>query len=84
MIRKAIGVLIILAAIGGGIYFGVWECFIQAIIEIIEAIKSGWIAKDIAIGVAKIIFGGPLVEFAAYMLAMVGMGLAIPGRKKRK
>lgn len=71
--KRLLGVIIILIAVAGGIYIGGWLFFIKAIVGIIEGIKAGWIAFDIAINISKIIIGIPAVGYAACFLAYTGL-----------
>lgn len=74
--RRLLGVVLILVAILGGLYVGGWLFFIKAIADIIVAIKSGIIAMDIAIGIAKIVIGIPVVTTIAWLIGMVGLAMA--------
>lgn len=73
--KRLLGVLLILIAIAGGCYVGGWLFFFKAIVDIIEAIKAGWVAIDIAIGLCKIFIGIPAVEVIAYLIGTVGLAM---------
>lgn len=75
--RRLLGVVLILVAILGGLYVGGWLFFIKAIADIIIAVKGGIIAMDIAIGVAKIFIGIPIVSTIAWGIGILGLGMTI-------
>ena len=66
---RVLGVILILLAVGIGIYFGVYKCFIKSIIEIINAAKAGFQVIPIVWGVVKIIVGVPV----AWYMVTVGV-----------
>lgn len=75
--KRLLGVVLILVAIAGGLYVGGWLFFIKAIADIIIAVKGGMIAMDIAIGVAKICIGIPIVSTIAWGIGILGLGMTI-------
>lgn len=75
--RRLLGVVLILVAIFGGLYVGGWLFFVKAIIDIIEAVKAGWMAFDIAVGLCKIVIGIPVVEVIAWLIGSIGLGMAV-------
>jgi len=77
MKRRIIGVILIAIALIGGLYIGVKILLIGSIIQIINAVKDGFVAYDIAVGICKIIFGIPLTEFLAWTLGGAGIALAL-------
>lgn len=73
--RRLLGVVLILVAVFGGLYVGGWLFFVKAIIDIIEAIKAGWVAVDIAVGICKIVIGIPIVEAIAVLIGSFGIAM---------
>jgi hypothetical protein len=58
-VKVLIGLIFILGGIAGGLYVGVWLCFIGGIVDIITAAKvANVVPIDIAIGCAKVLFAG--------------------------
>ena len=72
--RKIIGGLLIAFAICGGIFVAIM-LFINGVEQIVNAIHEGWIATDIAIGLAKLVFGIPLAEMSAMVVAFIGSAI---------
>lgn len=75
--RRLVGVILIAVALIGGLYVGVKILLIGSIIQIINAVKDGVVASDIAVGICKIVFGIPLTEFLAWVLGAAGIALAL-------
>lgn len=75
--KRLLGVVLILVAIVGGIYVGGWLFFIKAIADIIVAVKAGMIAMDIAIGIAKICIGIPIVSLIAWVIGIAGLAMVV-------
>lgn len=73
--KRLIGLVLLIVAIVGGFYVGGWLFFFKAIVDLIEAVKAGFLAKEIAIAICKIIIGIPVVEFFAWILG--GFGIAL-------
>lgn len=73
--KRIIGLLLIVIAIAGGLYFGGWICFCKAIVDIIVAIKGELVALDIGIALFKIFICLPIIEFVAYSLLISGTAM---------
>lgn len=70
--KRLIGVFLILVSIFGFIYLGGKILFFDSILQIKEAIKSGWIVKDISIGLFKIFFAAPSIEISSITIFLLG------------
>jgi uncharacterized membrane protein len=70
------GLLIIIASVLGGIYIGVWVCFIGGIVDVITALQASPID---ALGIAWGIFKFLIASVAGVWAAVLGVvtGLAI-------
>lgn len=75
--RRFVGFLFLVLAIACGIYVGGWLCFYKAIVDIIEAVKAGFIAKDIAIGICKLVIGVPIAESCAIIAGVTGHAMLL-------
>lgn len=61
LLMALLGIGVIGASIGGGLWMGVWWALIGGIIQIIEAAKCDPIqSSDIAFGVARLIFASAI------------------------
>lgn len=69
--RKYLKVLLVFIVLGIALYVGGWLLFCMPIIDIIEAIKAGWIAKDIAISLFKIFILLPILETLVYIIIVL-------------
>jgi hypothetical protein len=68
---KVLGVLLILAGIGIGLYFGVWWAFVGGIIQIIEQVRAEHLdAMMVATGIAKVMFAG-LIGWGAGAICLI-------------
>lgn len=73
MLRALIVIAIVILAVVGGLYVGVWLMFIGGLIDIIEAIKAPVTeAMPLAIGVVKMFFAGVV----GWVVAIAGFFLA--------
>lgn len=70
--KRLIGVFLILVSMFGFIYVGGKILFFDSILQIKEAVKTGWIVKDILIGLAKIFVAAPSIEISAITLFLLG------------
>lgn len=71
--KETIGILLVIAGIASGIYFGLWWAFIGGIISIVEQVRSPAIdAMTLALGIVRILFAA----FIGWVCALV---LIIPG-----
>ncbi len=75
--KRVLGVILILVAIVGGIYVAGWLFFVKAIADMIVAIKAGFIAMDIAIGIAEICICMPIATTIACGIAMLGFAMIV-------
>ena len=58
-------------------YVGGWLFFVKAIVDLIEAIKAGSVAMDIAIAIRKMVIGVPIVEVIAVVLGTTGVAMIV-------
>lgn len=63
MIKTVLGVIVSAVLI---IYVGLYLCLFGGIVQVIDGIKAGWIAKDIAFGVIRIICTSFVVSLPFY------------------
>lgn len=75
--KRILGFLLLVVAIVGGLYIGGWLFFVKAIVDLIDAIKAGFIAIDIAIAIAKMVIGIPIVEIIAFVLGTTGIAMMV-------
>ena len=73
--KRIISIILILVSIWGFFYLGGKILFFDSILQIKEAIESGWIVKDIIKGLLKIIFVCPSFEISAIILFILGRHL---------
>ena len=50
---------------------------VKAIADLIEAIKAGSVAMDIAIAIRKMVIGVPIVEVIAVVLGTTGVAMIV-------
>ena len=72
MMKRLIGIFLIFVSIFGCFYLGGKILFFNSILQIKEAIKSGWIFKDIALGLFKIFIATPTIEISAITIFLLG------------
>lgn len=77
LLKRILGTILILAAIFAGIYIGGWICLFKCIVDIINAIKAGWIANDIAFALFKVVIGLPATEIIAFLTCLFGVNMFI-------
>lgn len=70
--KKFLGFLLILLAIGFGLYVGGWLLFILGIVQIIEAFKAGISALDIAVGIFRVFVLAPIAEWLTFIAITCG------------
>ena len=75
--KRILGFLLLVVAIIGGLYVGGWLFFVKAIVDVIEAVKAGFVAMDIAIAIGKMVIGVPIVEVIALVLGTTGVAMMV-------
>jgi hypothetical protein len=75
--KSVVGVALIVLGIVVGLYVGFWVMFIGGIIQIINGITPVVVAKDIAIGVARIVGAGLVGWLSAMIFVATGYTLII-------
>lgn len=73
LMKQFIGYVLLIGAIIGGFYVGGWLFFFKAIVDIIEAVKVGFLVKEIVISVCKIVIGVPVTAYVAYIMGLIGL-----------
>ncbi len=76
-IKRLLGLIIMLIAVGVGIYFGLYQCLFNSIVQIINAAKAGFEAVPIAWGIIKIFGGVPVIWYFVLIALIAGLGLII-------
>jgi len=70
-----IGLFLIVVGILGGLYLGVWLCFIGGIVQVIEAVKADPVSSfGIAFGIVRVMAAG-IVGWLFFFVCL-GLGLA--------
>jgi len=69
-IYSIIGLIFFAIGVIGGVYFGLWVCFVGGIVDIIHGFQSEpWAATQIAFGVLKF-FVSSLVGWGTFLIGM--------------
>lgn len=72
--KKALGILLIIGSIVGGLYVGGWLMFIQPVIETCKAFDNGTLTGTIVgITLLKCLFGSTVGGLIAWVGNIVGM-----------
>lgn len=69
---KVIGILMMVAGVALGLYVGVYLMLVGGILQIVAAVKGGFIASGIAWGVVKIVFASAAGGLSAACLLLPG------------
>lgn len=77
MKNRLCGIFVILIALFLGFYVGGWQLFCLPIAKIIESIKEGIVAKDIAVALFKIFVCTPVATIAAWCLGLCGLTMLV-------
>ena len=72
---RILGILIMVASAVGGVYFGVWNFFIKAIIDIINAVGTRFMVLKICLALFKILFGSWFTISGAIFLFCYGLAI---------
>ena len=73
---KVIGLILIIAGIGLGLYFGVWWALVGGIKDIVYAVRADiLIMSDVLWGVCKVFFAGMIGTFCAMVPVAFGTAL---------
>lgn len=73
VVKRALGILLILASIVGILYICYWLFFFKAIADIVKAIMAGWVAMEIIIALCKIFVAFPIVYIAFLAMGLGGL-----------
>lgn len=70
-----LGLVMVLAGIGLGVYVGVWVCFVGGIVDVIEQVRAeDMSAVAVAWGIAKVLFAGFFGWLPSLLLIIPGYG----------
>ena len=72
--KSIVGLFLIILGVVAGLFVGGYVCFYGGIVQVIDGIKAGWQASEIALGILRFVCTG----VAGVISAMV---LVIPGTK---
>ena len=76
--KTFIGVLLMVAGIGAGLYFGVWWGFIGGIVSVLNAFKATPIeSMPVALGIVRVVFAGVIGWGAFAVLFIPGYVMVI-------
>lgn len=79
--KAVLGIILILASIVGGLYVGLWLCFVGGIVQVIEAIKATPVeAMDIGIGLLRVA-SSAIAGWGSFFIGFFG-GAALIGSQK--
>ena len=71
--KQWIGLGLIALGILGGLYVGIWVMFIGGICQVIEQIRAeDMVALKVAIGVARVMFAGPVTAVTIAIVSGIG------------
>jgi hypothetical protein len=74
--RTVSGVVLIIAGIAAGLYFGFWWAFIGGIIQVVTEIRQPTLdAMNIALGILRIMGAGLIGHMALLVLVIPGINL---------
>ena len=72
--KEIVGLIMMVAGIGLGLYMGVWWALIGGIVQVIQEIKADDLeALNVALGVAKVIFSVFIGWVSAALLFLPGL-----------
>ena len=75
---KAIGVMLMIAGIGFGLYAGLWWGLIGGIIATVEAIRAPeLVGKDLALGIVRFVFSEVIGLVCGAIIALPGYVLSL-------
>ncbi len=74
--KPILGILLVLAGIAAGLYFGLWWAFIGGIVVIVEQIRATNLdAMTLALGIARVIFASAIGWLSAMVCIIPGLAL---------
>lgn len=74
--KQIIGFILVIAGVIFGVWAGLWWAFIGGIVDVISAIRAPeFIAMDVAIGVAKVMFAGAIGSISALIAILPGWAM---------
>lgn len=75
MKNRIAGVILMLVSTIGGVYIGIWKCFLKAVIDIFNAIGARFMVLKICVVLFKILFGSWFTVSAAIFLFCYGLSI---------
>lgn len=72
--RRFFGIIMMIGAIGIGIYEGVWDLLIQPAMDLIQTYDS-WKFQTVTLDVLKILIFFPMIMLSTYVLFKIGQML---------
>jgi hypothetical protein len=73
--KTVLGLIMVIAGIAVGLYFGVYVMFIGGIIDIVDYIKQDLTTESLLVwGIVKIMFSGVVGWLAGLILLLPGLG----------
>lgn len=84
MKRRILGILIMVASAIGGVYFGIWEFLIKAIIDIVYAVGTRFMVLKILYSLFKIMFGSWFTLSIALFIFCYGLTIFKDNESKAK
>lgn len=75
--KQLIGFILVITGVIFGVWAGLWWAFIGGIVDVINAAEKtpNIVAMDIAIGLAKIFFAGPIGTLVTFFAIMPGWSM---------
>lgn len=71
--REILGLVMMVAGLGVGLYMGVWWAFIGGIVQVIQEIRAENLeALNVAFGIARVIFAAVIGWLSAIVLLFPG------------
>jgi len=78
--KYAMGVIMVVAGVVGGLYIGAYLMFFGGIVQIIDGIKNDFQSVSIAMGIVKMVFASTLGVLSATVLIFPGAAMLKRGR----
>lgn len=74
--KKLLGIALVIVGVIAGMYAGIWWAFIGGIVNCVEAVRADeLVTRDLATGVAKVMFAGLIGWCSAVLFVLPGIFL---------
>lgn len=74
--KKALGILLMIAGVAFGVYVGLWLCFVGGVVQIVDAVQAHPVSgMDIAIGIVRVLCTGVAGVGTAVVAVFPGFAL---------